>query len=352
MVPTVTTSNPDVVVVNFSFTWTASRLDRSIITVLTGQAVDLYDQLFQDLYMMSYAVNLNKIKLAKEQKLEPISKATPALQPSTAIALKLINPKYALVCGNAAANSNHVDSERSTAKSNSMKQMKKVPEGPYIHPGLLPLEKANMIDYLPVWPEPDPPSDVIGFINIRDPNKPFQAHLTCSELFEVSQAIRFKDPIHLPQESLAEKVCPSPTSSIAPSTNGQPLMRPQTRLEHNNKNCNPPQQLLPPSSLEQQVVGLSPFPNLKTAHSSKKDKKGSPAAHGMEKQTDVLSKKKDELYAENIIASNGAEPCKDSQISENPQIHNITPFDSVGPSTVTTRTSVAQPETTSDKKKL
>lgn len=89
-----------------------------------------------------------------------------------------------------------------------MKEIKQAPEGACIHPGLIHLEKANMIDYLPVWPEPDPSNDVIGFINIRDCNKPFQAHLTRSELFEVSQAIRFKDPIHMPQESLAESHCP------------------------------------------------------------------------------------------------------------------------------------------------
>lgn len=71
----------------FSVTWTASGLDRGIITVLTGQAVDLFDQLFQDLYMMSNAVTLNTINLEKEQKLEPILKSAPALQLSTTIAL-------------------------------------------------------------------------------------------------------------------------------------------------------------------------------------------------------------------------------------------------------------------------
>lgn len=166
-----TTSNQDVLVggpvIYFSFTGTASRSDRSIITVLTGQAVDLFEQFFRDLYMMSNAVNMNKINLEEEQKLEPISNAAPALQPSTTMALKLINPKPALV----SANSNHADSETCRAKNNSIKQMKEVPEGPHIHPGLLHLEKANMIDYLPVWPEPDPPSDVIRFIHIRDCNK-------------------------------------------------------------------------------------------------------------------------------------------------------------------------------------
>lgn len=299
---------------------------------------------------MSNAVDLNQINLEKEQKLEPISKAAPALQPSTTMALKLINPKYALVSGNAAAaSSNHLDSEMCTAKSNSIKQMKEVPENPHIHPGLLHLEKANMINYLPVWPEPDPPSDIIGFINIRDCNKPLQAHLTRSELFEVLQAIRFKDPIHVPQESLAEKVCPRPTSPTIASDNEQPLMQPQTRPEENNKHCNPPLQILPSSTLEEHDACLSPIPNPKTAHSSKNNEKDSTLDHGMEMQTDILSTQREEMNAENIIVSTSAEPCKVSRISENPQIHNITPFCSIGFNTVTIPTLVAQPETASDK---
>ncbi|KAG7316991.1 hypothetical protein KOW79_019289 [Hemibagrus wyckioides] len=330
---------------SYSFTWTASRLDRSIITVLTGQAVDLFDQMFQDLYIMSNAVDMNKINLEKEQKLEPIFKAAPPLQPSTTMALKLINPKYALVSD--AASNNHMVSETCTAKSNSIKQMKEVSVGPYIHPGLLHLEKANMIDYLPVWPEPDPPSDVIGFINIRDCNKPLLAHLTRSELFEVTQAIRFKDPIHIPQESLSEKLCPSPTSQNFSLANEQLTMQPQNILEEKNEHCNYPQQIFPPHSLKDQVVCLAPIPDPNPAHSSKKDEVNSPVDDGVENQTDVLSKQREKVDAENICTS--FEPCKDSRISENPLIENITPSDSDECNTETTHTPAVQPETTSDK---
>lgn len=324
----------------FSFTWTASRLDRSIITVLTGQAVDLFDQLFQDLYTMSNAVDMNKLNLEKEKKLEPISKVAPPLQPSTTMALKLINPKYALVSD--AASNNHMVSEMFTAKSNSIKQMKEVSEGPYIHPGLLHLEKANMIDYLPVWPEPDPPSDVIGFINTRNCNKPLRAHLTRSELFEVTQAIRFKDPIHIPQES--EKVCPIPTSQNSSSANEQMILQPQNKLEEKNEHCNYPQQIFPPHSLKDQVVCLPPILDPNPAHSSKKDEVNSPVD---ENQTNVLSKQREKVDAENICTS--FEPCKDFQISENPLIENITPSDSDECNAETTHTPVVQTETTSDK---
>ncbi|KAF5889012.1 protein FAM83G-like, partial [Clarias magur] len=291
---------------SYSFTWTASRLDRSIITVLTGLAVDVFDQLFQDLYMMSVAVNLDKIHLDKEQQLEPIStKAAPAVQLSAVTALKLINPKYALVSGNAAVRRNHADPETCTSKSDGMKRMKDVPDGPHIHPGLLHLEKANMTDYLPVWPEPDPPSDVIGFINIRDCNKPLQPHLTRSELFEVSRAIRFKDPPHMPCESLSEKVCPRSTSPAA-SSYEKPLMQHQIRLEESNNQLS--QEKPQPSSLEIQSICLSPISNHKPAHSNKKDDKDSPVDHGIGKQTDLLPEQREDTDVNNILTSACAEP--------------------------------------------
>uniref|UniRef100_A0A3B4EF36 Scaffolding anchor of CK1 domain-containing protein n=1 Tax=Pygocentrus nattereri TaxID=42514 RepID=A0A3B4EF36_PYGNA len=219
---------------SYSFTWTSSRLDRNIITVLTGQAVDTFDKLFRDLYMMSNGVSLNKINLVDEPKPEPAPQTAPAAVPSAAMALKLINPKYALVSSSATAKSNRTPSEGCMGKVTSNKQMKEVPEAPQIHPGLLHLEKANMIEYLPIWPEPDPPSDVIGFINIRDYNKPLQAHLMRSELFEVSQAIRFKDPFHVTEEPLPEKAFPKPRLEFhSPLANEQPLMQPQTSPEKN-----------------------------------------------------------------------------------------------------------------------
>ncbi|KAI1884596.1 hypothetical protein AGOR_G00228010 [Albula goreensis] len=88
--------------------------------------------------------------------------------------------------------------------------MKVVMETPPIHPGLVDLERANLIPYLPTWPEPDPPSDVIGFINVRDANKPVQSHLMRSEQFETSQAIRFRDPIGKTEEPLTKKATQEP----------------------------------------------------------------------------------------------------------------------------------------------
>ncbi|KAG7491958.1 hypothetical protein MATL_G00009170 [Megalops atlanticus] len=201
---------------SYSFTWMASRLDRNLITVLTGQAVETFDKQFRELYLMSRGVNLSKINLEDEPEPEPLPQAAPVPLPSAAVARKLINPKYALVSSNAVETGSRTSSDKNSAKNSSNNPMIKVPlrpkiepvEAPPLHPGLINLERAYLIHYLPTWPEPDPPSDVIGFINIRDSSKPMQAHLMRSELFEISQAVRFKDPFVLPEESLPEKAVP------------------------------------------------------------------------------------------------------------------------------------------------
>ncbi|KAG2455618.1 protein FAM83G [Polypterus senegalus] len=196
---------------SYSFTWTAARMDRNLITVLTGQAVDIFDKQFRDLYLTSKSVNLQQISLEKEPEPEMAPQVPVPALPSAEVVRKMINPKYALVrTSNMETGSGGASSEKTSEpiKDNSTKGNKakvKAPEPKeepaIIHPGLLDLERANMINYLPTWPDPEPPSDVIGFINIRDVNKPIQAHLMRSQLFETSQAIRFKKPIKVQEKS-------------------------------------------------------------------------------------------------------------------------------------------------------
>ncbi|GAA6229621.1 protein FAM83G-like [Lates japonicus] len=192
---------------SYSFTWSSSRLDRNLITVITGQAVETFDLQFRDLYLVSRGVSLNKVPMVDEPIPDPLPQAAPA-PVSAAVARKLINPKYALV-----ATGNHISPTSSDQNSSNknfqnptglkiMKgRLKQVIEEPPLHPGLAHLEKAYLIPYLPTWPEPDPPSDVIGFINIRDEKRANQVHLQRSERFEVSQAIRFSSPLTLPAQS-------------------------------------------------------------------------------------------------------------------------------------------------------
>ncbi|XP_072337719.1 uncharacterized protein [Scyliorhinus torazame] len=149
---------------SYSFTWTASRLDRNIITVISGQAVETFDHEFRELMHFSKEVNMRKLDLAPDvAEPEPVQQA-PVLtaEQSAAIARKLINPKYALV----RANIPNVGSETSDKKINSNGDGKKRPNGPVkaqktadpcvegliTHPALLDMPKIDMFLYLPTYP--------------------------------------------------------------------------------------------------------------------------------------------------------------------------------------------------------
>uniref|UniRef100_A0A3Q3X2X5 Scaffolding anchor of CK1 domain-containing protein n=1 Tax=Mola mola TaxID=94237 RepID=A0A3Q3X2X5_MOLML len=208
---------------SYSFSWMSSRLDRNLITVITGQAVEAFDTLFHILYMNSSLVDLQQVAMEPEPEPHYIPQPTIVHTPSAIDVRKMYNPKYALVLGNSSPtpSNGHTDPNEIRSQENSRnpevqgpkkqrqnRASKESMEAPPIHPGLTNLEKACLISYLPTWPEPDPPSDVIGFINIRDTSKPVQAHLQRSEMFENSQAIRFSSPVTIPKENLPEVAKP------------------------------------------------------------------------------------------------------------------------------------------------
>lgn len=194
----------------------SSRLDRNLVTVVTGQAVEAFDKLFRILYANSSSVDLQQVAMETEP--EPEKELLPqpaAVVPlSAVIAMKLYNPKYNLAfCSSpplAADQDSAKKSSEEVAKNPEDHKKKRhkraskesLQEPPPLHPYLSSLEKICLISLLPTWPEPDPPSDVIGFINIRDTSKPLQAHLQRSEMFETSQVIRFSSPINIPKEVL------------------------------------------------------------------------------------------------------------------------------------------------------
>ncbi|XP_077395309.1 uncharacterized protein LOC144031762 [Festucalex cinctus] len=216
---------------SFSFTWMSSRLDKNLVTVVTGQAVEAFDHLFRHLYMTSVFVDLQQVATEPEPEREPIPKLAPVVLPSATTTKKLYNPKYALLIGeNASPTSADQESPKEsqtpevpdTKKRRRRGSKEPGQEEEIIHPGLVNLEKANLIPYLPTWPEPDPPSDVIGFINIMDTSKPTQVHLQRSERFETSQAIRFKNPLPMPKEVVPEVAQPRVTHSKIEKTNPPP----------------------------------------------------------------------------------------------------------------------------------
>ncbi|XP_062243690.1 protein FAM83G isoform X1 [Platichthys flesus] len=210
---------------SYSFTWSSSRLDRNLITVITGQAVETLDLQFQDLYLVSRGVSLSKVPMVDEPVPDPLYQVAPA-PVSAAIARKLINPKYSLVTTGA---NSPAPSDKNSANPTGLKikkgRLKQVIEEPPLHPGLAHLEKAYMIPYLPTWPDPDPPSDVIGFINIRDEKRANQVHLQRSERFDVSRAIRFSSPLTVKpqpeepapaQEADAAEITKKPSGNTSP----------------------------------------------------------------------------------------------------------------------------------------
>lgn len=168
-----------------SFTWSAARTDRNVITVLSGQVVEAFDKQFQELYLMSKGVSLKSISMGEEPEPEPVTlPSVVPVTPANAVVKKLINPKYALVKAKSADQISKTSSENQDKNQKTENKGKALPEGQagdrhgeaadlslLIHPGLLNLEKANMFDYLPTWvePDPEPGSEVLGYINIIDP---------------------------------------------------------------------------------------------------------------------------------------------------------------------------------------
>ncbi|NXL44849.1 FA83G protein, partial [Podilymbus podiceps] len=170
---------------SYSFTWSAARTDRNVITVLSGQVVEAFDKQFQELYLMSKGVSLKSISMGEEPEPEPVTlPSVVPVTPANAVVKKLINPKYALVKAKSADQISKTSSENQDKNQKTDNKGKALPEAQagnkhgdvadlslLIHPGLLNLEKANMFDYLPTWvePDPEPGSEVLGYINIIDP---------------------------------------------------------------------------------------------------------------------------------------------------------------------------------------
>lgn len=148
--------------------------------------VEAFDKQFQELYLMSKGVSLKSISMGEEPEPEPVTlPSVVPVTPANAVVKKLINPKYALVKAKSADQISKTSSENQDKNQKMDNKGKGLPEGQagdrhgdmadlslLIHPGLLNLEKANMFDYLPTWvePDPEPGSEVLGYINIIDPN--------------------------------------------------------------------------------------------------------------------------------------------------------------------------------------
>ncbi|XP_075039110.1 protein FAM83F [Mixophyes fleayi] len=85
---------------SFRLTWSSLRVDRSIMTLLSGQYTEPFDIEFRELYAISEEINLFKELSLPDVRPSPIISARPR---SSTVARKLINPKYSLVVGRSPA---------------------------------------------------------------------------------------------------------------------------------------------------------------------------------------------------------------------------------------------------------
>lgn len=216
-----------------------------MISVLSGQVVEMFDRQFQELYLMSQGVSLKDIPMEKEPEPDPIVlPSVVPLVPTGTVAKKLVNPKYALVKAKSVDEIAKTSSEKQEVTRSPGPQGPTVAERPGdlsellppIHPGLLNLERANMFEYLPTWvePDPEPGSDILGYINIIDPNiwnpQPNQMN-----------RIKIRDTAHastqhqLWKQSQEARPCPEPcppptpkdSQDVVPAENGFPQGNPE-----------------------------------------------------------------------------------------------------------------------------
>ncbi|XP_073448756.1 protein FAM83F [Aquarana catesbeiana] len=85
---------------SFRFTWSSLRVDRNIMTFLSGQYTEPFDIEFRELYAISEEVNLYKELSLPDVRPSPMVGTRPR---SSTVARKLINPKYSLVVGRSLA---------------------------------------------------------------------------------------------------------------------------------------------------------------------------------------------------------------------------------------------------------
>ncbi|XP_068108123.1 protein FAM83F [Hyperolius riggenbachi] len=87
----------------FRFTWSSLRIDRNIMTYLSGQYTEPFDYEFRELYAISEEVNLYKELSLTDVRPSPMVGLAGARARSSTVARKLINPKYQLVVGRSPA---------------------------------------------------------------------------------------------------------------------------------------------------------------------------------------------------------------------------------------------------------
>nr|XP_033479413.1 protein FAM83F-like [Epinephelus lanceolatus] len=205
---------------SYSFAWCASRMDRNMITVMTGQVVDFFDQDFRELYAISEKLNLYKefhvsppaANTAIRSKVGSIRPPLPATTSRFQVSLgdsrkvnieipahKFYNPKYSLVFGDIPRPPGSLQ-ERGPKRGSALAE---VPEE--MDPGRPQVASSERVERLsPVSSEPL--SDSFQRPNGLEQDK--KGRFTWRQKFS-----RVKKPSKPLDSNQAGSACPSPTET-------------------------------------------------------------------------------------------------------------------------------------------
>nr|XP_019958188.1 PREDICTED: protein FAM83F [Paralichthys olivaceus] len=205
---------------SYSFCWSASRMDRNMITVMTGQVVDFFDQDFRELYAISEKLDLYKefhvsppaanatatIRSKVGPKRPPLPATTSRFQVTLGDsrkdkievpAHKYYNPKYSLVFGDAIRPTGSLQ-EPGTKRGSILSKFPDELEQE--KPQVTSSEKMDRLS-----PLSEAPSEMFQRPKAGAQDKKGQ-HTLFTRLFKKSSR-------KLSVNSLANSTCPSPTGS-------------------------------------------------------------------------------------------------------------------------------------------
>ncbi|KAM9362567.1 protein FAM83F [Symphorus nematophorus] len=207
---------------SYSFSWCTSRMDRNMITVMTGQVVDFFDRDFRELYAISEKMDLYKefhvsppaanktatLRSKVEPKRPPLPATTSRFQVTLGDsrkadiqvpAHKYYNPKYSLVFGDTPRPTGSLQ-ERGPKRGSILAE---APEE--LEPGSPRLASSERMDRFSPLPS-EGPSESFKKPNGVKPEK--KAWLSFKKKFS-----RGKSSSKLSVNSLTDSRCPSPTET-------------------------------------------------------------------------------------------------------------------------------------------
>ncbi|XP_042341262.1 protein FAM83F [Plectropomus leopardus] len=205
---------------SYSFSWCTSRMDRNMITVMTGQVVDFFDQDFRELYAISEKLNLYKefhvsppaatttIRSKVGPKRPPLPATTSRFQVTLGDsrkadiqvpAHKYYNPKYSLVFGDIPRPPGSLQ-EPGTKRGSTLAELAEE-----MDPGRPKVTSSEKIERLSPKPS-EAPSDI--FKNKNGVTQDKKGRFTWRQKFS-----RGKSSNKLPDSSLAGSASPTATDT-------------------------------------------------------------------------------------------------------------------------------------------